>query len=63
MAVYENAFELIILDVPLEVVIDKNEVEAGIFEQGVMATISYTDFWNRSDHICNLQANRSTCRF
>ena len=43
MAVYENAFELIILDVPLEVVIDKNEVEAGIFEQGVVATISYTD--------------------
>ena len=43
MAVYENAFELIILDVPLEVVIDNNEVEAGIFEQGVMATISYTD--------------------
>ena len=43
MAVYENAFELIILDVPLEVVIDKNELEAGIFEQGVMATISYTD--------------------
>jgi hypothetical protein len=43
MAVYENAFELIILDVPVEVVIDKNEVEAGIFEQGVMATISYTD--------------------
>ena len=43
MAVYENAFELFILDVPLEVVIDKNEVEAGIFEQGVMATISYTD--------------------
>ena len=43
MAAYENAFELIILDVPLEVVIDKNEVEAGIFEQGVMATISYTD--------------------
>ena len=43
MAVYENAFELIILDVPLEVVIDKNEVEASIFEQGVMATISYTD--------------------
>jgi hypothetical protein len=43
MAVYENAFELIILDVPLEVIIDNNEVEAGIFEQGVMATISYTD--------------------
>tara|TARA_B100000900_G_scaffold174719_1_gene148218 strand:+ start:2937 stop:4598 length:1662 start_codon:yes stop_codon:yes gene_type:complete len=43
MAVYENAFELIILDVPLEVVIDKNEVEAGIFELGLMATISYTD--------------------
>ena len=43
MVAYENAFELIILDVPLEVVIDKNEVEAGIFEQGVMATISYTD--------------------
>jgi hypothetical protein len=43
MAVYENAFELIILDVPLEVVIDKNEVEAGIFEQGIMATISFAD--------------------
>ena len=43
MAVYENAFELIILDVPLEVVIDKNEVEAGIFERGVVGTISYTD--------------------
>ncbi len=43
MAVYENAFELIILDIPLEVVIDKNEVEAGIFELGLMATISYTD--------------------
>ncbi|MDG1685730.1 MAG: hypothetical protein P8H63_06820 [Flavobacteriaceae bacterium] len=50
MAVYENAFELIILDVPLEVVIDKNEVEAGIFEQGVMATISYTDI-SGSDEI------------
>ena len=50
MAVYENAFELIILDVPLEVVIDKNEVEAGIFEQGVMATISYTDT-SGTDHI------------
>ena len=51
MAVYENAFELIILDVPLEVVIDKNEVEAGIFEQGVMATISYTDTSSGTDQI------------
>jgi len=51
MAVYKNAFELIILDVPLEVVIDKNEVEAGIFEQGVMATISYTDTSSGTDQI------------
>ena len=43
MAVYENAFELTILEVPLTVNIDVTEVEAGIFEQGVMATISYTD--------------------
>jgi hypothetical protein len=43
MAVYENAFELTILEVPLTVNIDVTEVEADIFEQGVMATISYTD--------------------
>jgi hypothetical protein len=43
MAVYENAFELTILEVPLTVNIDVTEVEAGIFEQGVIATISYTD--------------------
>ena len=43
MAAYENAFELIILDVPLEFSIDTNEVQAGIFEQGIMATISFAD--------------------
>ena len=43
MAVKENAFELTILDVPATINIDISEVEAGIFEQGVMATVSYTD--------------------
>ena len=43
MAVYENAFELTILEVPATVNIDATEVEAGIFEQGIMATVSYTD--------------------
>ena len=43
MAVKENAFELTILDVPATINIDISEVEAGIFEQGIMATVSYTD--------------------
>ena len=43
MAVKENAFELTILEVPATVNIDVAEVEAGIFEQGIMATVSYTD--------------------
>ena len=43
MAVYENAFELTILNVPATINIDVSDVEAGIFEQGIMATVSYTD--------------------
>ena len=43
MAVYEGAYELTILEVPVEVSIDAAQVNAGIFEQGVMATVSYTD--------------------
>ena len=43
MAVKENAFELTILDVPAIINIDFSDVEAGIFEQGIMATVSYTD--------------------
>ena len=43
MAVKENAFELTILDVPATINIDISEVEAGIFEEGIMATVSYTD--------------------
>lgn len=43
MAVHEGAFELTILDVPVQVNIDAAQVNAGIFEQGVMATVSYTD--------------------
>ena len=43
MAVKENAFELTILDVPATINIDITEVEAGIFEEGIMATVSYTD--------------------
>ena len=43
MAVHEGAFELTILEVPVLVNIDAAQVDAGIFEQGVMATLSYTD--------------------
>ena len=43
MAVKENAYELTILDVPATINIDISDVEAGIFEQGIMATVSYTD--------------------
>ena len=43
MAVNEGAFELTILEVPVQVNIDAAQVDAGIFEQGVMATVSYTD--------------------
>ncbi len=43
MAVYEGAYELTILEVPVQVNIDASRVNAGIFEQGVMATVSYTD--------------------
>ena len=43
MAVYEGAYKLTILDVPIQVNIDAAQVNAGIFEQGVMATVSYTD--------------------
>jgi hypothetical protein len=43
MAVYEGAFELTIIEVPVQVNIDAAQVNAGIFEQGVMATVSYTD--------------------
>ena len=40
MAVHEGAFELTILEVPVQVNIDAAQVNAGIFEQGVMATVS-----------------------
>ena len=43
MAVHEGAYELTILDVPVQLNIDAAQVSAGIFEQGVMATVSYTD--------------------
>ena len=43
MAVYEGAYQLTILEVPVLVNIDAAQVDAGIFEQGVMATVSYTD--------------------
>ena len=43
MAVHEGAYELTILEVPIQVDIDAVQVDAGIFEQGVMATVSYTD--------------------
>ena len=43
MAVHEGAYQLTILDVPVQVDIDAAQVDAGIFEQGVMATVSYTD--------------------
>jgi hypothetical protein len=43
MAIHEGAYQLTILDVPVQVNIDAAQVDAGIFEQGVMATVSYTD--------------------
>jgi hypothetical protein len=43
MAVHGGAYQLTILDVPIQVDIDAAQVDAGIFEQGVMATVSYTD--------------------
>ena len=43
MAVYEGAYQLTILEVPVQVNIDAAQIDAGIFEQGVMATVSYTD--------------------
>ena len=43
MAVHGGAFQLTILEVPVQVNIDAAQVNAGIFEQGVMATVSYTD--------------------
>jgi hypothetical protein len=43
MAIHEGAYQLTILDVPIQVDIDAVQVDAGIFEQGVMATVSYTD--------------------
>lgn len=43
MAVHEGAYILTILDVPVLINIDAAQVNAGIFEQGVMATVSYTD--------------------
>jgi hypothetical protein len=43
MAIHEGAYQLTILDVPVQLDIDAAQVDAGIFEQGVMATVSYTD--------------------
>jgi len=43
MAIHGGAYELTILDVPVQLNIDAAQVSAGIFEQGVMATVSYTD--------------------
>jgi hypothetical protein len=43
MAIHEGAYQLTILDVPVQVDIDAPQVDAGIFEQGVLATVSYTD--------------------
>ena len=43
MAVHEEVFQLTVLDVPLEATVEYVKEEAGIFEQGVMATVSYTD--------------------
>lgn len=46
MAVFSEAFELTILPVPVTVNLDNNNVDTGIFEQGVIATVSYTDTSN-----------------
>lgn len=43
LAVYDNAYVLTVLDVPVEGTIDNPVVDAGIFQAGVVATVSYTD--------------------
>lgn len=43
MAVYNNAYTLTVLEVPVEATIDNPVVDAGIFQTGVVATVSYTD--------------------
>lgn len=43
VAVYNQVYEMIVNEVPVSLQIDNEEVEAGIFEEGVIATLSYTD--------------------
>ncbi|PCI33211.1 MAG: hypothetical protein COB60_07955 [Flavobacteriaceae bacterium] len=43
LAVYDNAYVLTVSEVPVVVNIDKPAVDAGIFQTGVVAIVSYTD--------------------
>ena len=46
LATHNEVYSLNIVDVPVEVNVDQSTVEAGIFQQGVMATVSYNDTSN-----------------
>lgn len=43
VAVYNQVYEMLVNEVPVSVQVDNELVEAGIFEEGVIATLSYTD--------------------
>ena len=43
LAIHQDVFNLTVLDVPVTLSVDNTTVDAGIFQQGVVATVSHTD--------------------
>lgn len=43
VAVYNQVYEMLVNEVPVSLQVDNELVETGIFEEGVIATLSYTD--------------------
>ena len=43
LAIHQDVFNLTVLDVPVTLSADNTTVNAGIFQQGVVATVSYSD--------------------
>ena len=43
LAIHQDVFNLTVLDVPITLSVDNTTVDAGIFQQGVVATVSHTD--------------------
>lgn len=43
LAIHQDVFNLTVLDVPITLSVDETTVDAGIFQEGVVATVSYTD--------------------